>query len=169
MMLRLCFLIPVVTLGIAACAGTPDPSGRLARRAAEGIDPRLPIASEEKAGPVSPSLTATLSSLVSEAEAGRSDFDRLAGEARAAVNAAGPPQSESWIVAQQRLSVLIRARAPVTKAMGDVDALGAQALAQKGGLPAGDRLAVEQAADRVSTIDEAQAAIVKELTARLGG
>lgn len=169
MMLRALPILAALALAVAACTGGPDPSVRLAPRAAEAIDPRLPIPSEEKAGPVSPALAATLARLVADAEAGRSGFDAQAAIARNAANAAGAPQSESWIVAQQALSALVKARAPVTRAMGDVDAVGAQALAQRGGLPAGDRIAIEQAAARVSAIDEAQAAVISELTARLGG
>jgi hypothetical protein len=82
---------------------------------------------------------------------------------------AGAPQSESWIEAQLQVSALIAARAPVTRAMGDIDALGSEALVTRGYILAGDRKAVERAAATVSAIDEREAALVQSLGKRLGG
>ena len=46
--------------------------------------------------------------------------------------AAGSPQGESWVAAQQALSAAQAARGPTTRALGDIDGLAAAALEQRG-------------------------------------
>ncbi|HEX2624024.1 MAG TPA: hypothetical protein VHM21_02105 [Sphingomicrobium sp.] len=159
----------VATLVAGGCASRTDVAARLAPRAAEAINPRIPIPSEEVVGPVSPALAEELRQLVAQAEAGDRDFVARQDAAASATARAGAPQSESWIEAQLQVSALIAARAPVTRAMGDIDALGSEALVTRGYILAGDRKAVERAAATVSAIDEREAALVQSLGKRLGG
>ena len=163
------FLPPLVALAAlpGGCAGGQATAGRLAPRAAEAIDPRNPIPAEEVARPASAALTAQLARLTGDATASTGSFDALSATARNAATGAGPAHSESWIDAQVKLSAAIAARAPVAKALADIDALGATTLATRGGLSVGDRLAIAAAAEGVGAIDRRQAASVAAIAAML--
>ena len=154
-----------VALCLGACSSTAPRTERLAPRAAESIDPRTPIPSIEPSGPASAALVAQLEAIKAPALASIGQFDQLAMLARSAAAGAGPRQSESWITAQEALSALIAAGAPVTKALGDVDALGAGKISA---LAAPDRKAIEDAAGDLTAIEQRQAATIAELIARLG-
>ncbi|MEO5971865.1 MAG: hypothetical protein ABIP91_00665, partial [Sphingomicrobium sp.] len=82
---------------------------------------------------------------------------------------AGAAQSESWIVAQQALSVAVAARRDAARALGDIDALGANALEERGGIAPGDLAAIEAAAAEVGAIERRQAARVDAIHQRIGG
>ncbi len=151
--------------GCAAPAGNP-PS--LAPRAAEAIDPRVPIPGEVVVGPADANLSAHLAALVDQAQAGDSAFEGAAAEAERLAQAAGSSQSESWVVAQQALSVAQSVRAPTTRALGDIDALAATALERQGGLPPGNLAAIRTAASTVSAIDNRQSARIEAIESRLG-
>src|SRR6478672_10317750 len=102
---------------LSACSTGPsghEPS--LAPRAAEAIDPRVPIPSEVIAGPADRALAARIAVLLAQVRSGDATFQAALPNAEQQAAAAGPAQSESWIVAQQVLSALIATRAPVTKA-----------------------------------------------------
>ena len=158
-------LVLTATLGLGACSTSAARTDRLAPRAAESIDPRTPIPSAEPSGPASAGLLAQLDAIKAPALASLGQFDQLALIARSAAAGAGPRQSESWIVAQEALSALIAAGAPVTKAQGDVDALGGGKI---GTLAAPDRKAIEEAAGDLAAIEQRQAATIAQLSARLG-
>ena len=81
--------------------------------------------------------------------------------------AAGAPESESWISAQQALSAAQSARGPTTRALGDIDGLAASALATTGGIPAADLEAIRSAAARASEVDRIQADRIRAIEARL--
>ena len=152
-------------LALGACATNSALAERLAPRVGESIDPRTPIPSAEPSGPASASLVAQLAAIKAPALASLGQFDQLAMLARSAAAGAGPHQSESWIVAQVALSALVAAGAPVTKALGEIDALGAGRIAT---LAAPDRKAIEEAAGDLTTIEQRQAATIAELNDRLG-
>ena len=160
----------LVFLLLSACATTPrsgEPS--LAPRAAEAVDPRVPIPSEVVAGPADPALAAQIAELLAEVRAGDAAFQGAAQNAEALAAAAGPAQSESWIVAQEALSGLVAARAPVTKAIADLDALASARLATSGGILPGDLAAIHAATTEAGAIGARQAAVIDRLQARLGG
>jgi hypothetical protein len=138
-------------------------------RPAEAIDPRIPVPDPVLSTTPTPGLVEQLNALVGQAEAGDSDFQPLASAAEKAVAAAGAPQSESWIVAQQALSAAIAARAPVTRAAADLDSLGAQRIQKLGGIAAADLKAIDAASAKVRAIDEREAAMIKEMQSRLAG
>ncbi|NUT01607.1 MAG: hypothetical protein HOP96_11590 [Sphingomonas sp.] len=155
-------------LGLLGACSTPagnPPS--LAPRAAEAIDPRVPIPNEVPVGPADASLSDHLAALIDQAQAGDSAFRAAAETAERLANAAGAPQSESWIAAQQALSVAQGARAPTTRALGDIDGLAATALKTKGGIPAGNLNAIQAAAAKVSEIDRRQAERIEAIENRL--
>ena len=165
--MRILPLLPLLT--IAACTAPAVNAPSLAPRAAEAIDPRVPIPEAAPAGPASPALVARLDALVGQARQGDAAFQLAVGEAERLTAAAGEPQSESWVVAQQALSAAVAARAPVTQALGDIDGIGSAELAAKGGVAPGDQAALAAAAAAVGAIDRRQAALIDRLHLRLGG
>ncbi len=160
------FFLP---LALAACSTTPGPTPSLAPRAAEAIDPRVPITSAPPAGPVDPALRGQLARLLDEVRLGDRDFVASASEAERLVAAAGNPASESWIAAQQSLSGLVAARGRTARALSDLDAIAAQRLMTAGGIAPADLAAIEAAASEAGAIDRRQAALVESLQARLVG
>jgi len=153
---------------LAGCAISSAIEPSLAPRPAEAIDPRLPIASEPTLGPVDATLAARLSQLVAEGKAGGQTFDAQVGQAQGLAEAAGPAQSESWIVAQQALSGLEGARARSTRAMSDVDAIAATRIQSGAGLTASELGAVEAATGALRVLTDRQTSIIDQLGARLG-
>ena len=152
--------------------GCSTPSGQypsLAPRPAEAIDPRVPVDRPIRSGPVDPQLAAHLAALIDQAQAGDAAFREAATTAERLAASAGAPQSEGWVSAQQALSAAQAARAPTTRAMGDIDGLGSTALATHGGISASNKAAIEAAAATVSQIERAQAERLEAIEARLRG
>ena len=163
-------LLPLASLlTIAACTAPAVNAPSLAPRAAEAIDPRLPITEAAPSGPASPALVARLDALVGQARQGDAAFQAAAGEAERLAAAAGNPQSESWVVAQQALSAAVAAREAVTQALGDIDGLGSAELASKGSVSPADQAALAAAAATVGAIDRRQSDLIDRLQRRLGG
>lgn len=73
--------------------------------------------------PDDPALRRRLSDLAATASEGERAFDAALGPAQAAIGAAGAPESESWVAAQQALSRLEAAREPTTRALAELDRL----------------------------------------------
>jgi len=156
----------LVLLFVSACTGPVAPPSLLPR-AAEAIDPRVPVERPMNDRPVDPALASRLAALVDQARSGDSAFQPAAAEAERLAAAAGAPQSEGWIAAQQALSAAIAARDPTVKALGDIDLLGADRLQVNGGLSPNDLAAITQAGAEVGAIDERQARTIKSLQNRL--
>lgn len=154
-------------LVIAALAGcsTPGDEPSLAPRAAERIDPRVPIPDTSGSLPASASLAAQLERLVSQARAAQGAADRAIAAAEASASRAGPRQSESWIAAQQLVSAAIAARYPVTRTLGDIDALTSRSV---NALVPADLANVTAAANEVTAIDRRQAERIAGIQRRLG-
>lgn len=153
---------------LAACSTPHSAAPSLAPRAAEAIDPRVPVNDPVRSGPVDSKLAAHLAALLDQVQAGDAAFRDAAATAERLAAAAGAPRSESWISAQQALSVAHAARAPTTRALGDIDGLAATALATKGGMSAADLAAIRSAAARAAEVDQSEAARIDALEARLG-
>lgn len=156
-------------VAVAACSPVGGPHPSLQPRAAESIDPRLPVPETFNDRPVSGELVARLDALVAEARRGDSAFAPAIEQAKRLAAAAGPAQSESWIMAQQALSAAQAARLPTAKALGDVDALGAGKLQAQGGLAPNDLKAINSAAALIGRIDARQQSAIAAVLARLGG
>lgn len=163
---RPCALI--LALAMTACAAPSGPAPSLAPRAAEAIDPRVPVAGAVVPRPVDPALASRLSDLVGQARGSESAFVVAAGEAQRLTDAAGAPQTESWVIAQQAVSAAVAARAPTTRALGDIDGIAATALAQQGGIAPADLTAIESAAAEIGAIDRRQAEAIDAIQRRLG-
>ena len=163
--MRLAILSPILVLTACSAPGGPYPS--LRPRAAESIDPRLPVERPINGKPVSGELAARLSALVELARSGSAAFDREAAAAEGLAGSAGPRTSESWIAAQQALTAAIAARAPVTRAAGDIDAIAATALQTKGGIAPSDFAAIQAAAEEVAGLNDRQAARIAAIQRQL--
>lgn len=159
----------LLCLLVSACAVPPSGEPSLAPRAAEAIDPRVPIPNDIVAGPADPALAARIAELMAEVRAGDAAFAAAAVDAERLAAAAGPAPSESWIEAQEALSALIAARAPVARAIADLDGLAAARLAASGGMLPGDLAALEVATRQAGAIGEREAAVIDRLQARLAG
>jgi hypothetical protein len=164
--MRTAVFIPLLILAACSAPGSPYPS--LQPRAAEAIDPRVPVTRPMNNRPASASLTERLGALVGEAETGNESFDGAASEAERLANAAGAPQSESWIAAQEALTAAIAARRPTATALGDVDAIAANALQTQGGIAPNDLAAIKRAEATIGELDKRQAARIQAIQRRLG-
>ena len=157
-------LLVLLSAGCSAPTGYPS----LAPRAAEAIDPRVPIASNPSPGTVDPAIATALRDAVGAARGGTGAFDALARRAEALAAAAGPRQSESWVVAQQALSALSAQHGVTTNAAANIDAIAAARIDATRWLVPATQAAIEAAAAEVGTINAAQTALIARLSARLG-
>lgn len=161
------FTILAFALTIAGCqaAGGPPPS--LAKRPAETIDPRLPV-QWSVIEIADPAVEARLAELVRQARSGDQIFSRALATAQRLADSAGAPRSESWIAAQQAISAAVAARATTTRALGDIDAIGAELIGRGNATGLGAFGAVRAAQGEVGAIESRQAAAIDALQARIG-
>lgn len=164
--MRRLVIIPILALGACSAPGGPYPS--LQPRAAEAIDPRVPVVRPINDRPVTAALAERLSALVDASRSGNAAFDSAASEAERLAATAGAPQSEGWIAAQEALTAAIAARRPTATALGDIDALAASALQAQGGLAPNDLAAIQRAQAEVGALDARQAARVDAVQRQLG-
>ena len=161
-------LLLLTILALSACSSPGGPYPSLQPRSAEAIDPRVQPVRPINDRPVTPALASQLATLVAQAHAGDSDFQPAAANAERLASAAGAPQSEGWVAAQEALSAAIAARKPTTTALADIDTLGARALQTNGGIAPNDLAAIQSAAAEVGTLDQRQAERIKAIQQRLG-
>lgn len=159
-------LLAMTILSACSSAGGPYPS--LQPRAAEAIDPRLQPVRPINDRPVAPTLAAQLASLVVQARGGEAVFEPAMADAERMAAAAGAPQSESWIAAQEALSAAVAARKPTALAQADIDSLGATALQKQGGIAPNDLKAIQDAAGEVAAIARGQTDRIDAVRKRLG-
>src|SRR6476620_3696921 len=100
----------VLLIAITACSSPSGPYPSLQPRAAEAIDPRVPVVRPINDRPVTAMLASRLAGLVEQARGGEAAVDAQASAAERLAGAAGAPQGESWIVAQEALTAAIAAR-----------------------------------------------------------
>ena len=157
-------ILPLLLL--SACAsGNAPPS--LLPRAAEAIDPRIPVVKPMNDQPVDPALAAHLTELVTQARSSDAAFQPAAAEAQRLAEVAGAPQTETWIAAEQALSRAIASRDATVHALGDIDALGGSRLQANTGLAPNDLEAIKNAGAEVGAIDDRQARMIKAIQDRL--
>ncbi len=153
---------------LSACTSPGGKYPSLQPRAAEAIDPRVPVTRPMNNRPVSVSLASKLAGLVGQARSGDAAFEGAASEAEHLAASAGAPQSESWISAQEALTAAIAARKPTATALGDVDEVAATALQAQGGIAPNDLAAIKNAAAQIAAIDHRQADRIDAIQKRLG-
>jgi hypothetical protein len=159
-------LLLAVTLAPAACA-PPGPYPSLEPRP---IEKALAASEEEPVAPVpadDAGLPARIDALLAEARRGAAEFRAALPAAQAAAAAAGAPESDSWIEAQQALSRLEAAGAGTGKALADLDAL-AMAEAQARVLSPGDIERLEAAVREAQALAERQRVEAARIAARIG-
>ena len=159
-------LLGLLMLAGCSAAGGPYPS--LRPRSAEAIDPRVQPVRPMNDRPVAATLASQLAALVEQARSGETAFEPAIADAERLAGAAGAPQSEGWIAAQEALSAAIAARKPTALAEADIDALGATALQTHGGIAPNDLKAIESAAAEVARIARGQTDRIDALKRRLG-
>jgi len=164
--MRSAALFPMILLAACSTKGGPYPS--LQPRAAERIDPRVPVERPMNDRPASPALEARLNSLVSEAQSASGAFDAAAAQAEQLAATAGARQSEGWVAAEEALSAAVAARKPVAEALAEIDSIGATALQIQGGIAPNDLAAIQGAASVVSGLDRRQAERIQAIQQRLG-
>ena len=153
---------------LSGCSSADGPYPALQPRAAEAIDPRVAVVRPMNDRPVRPALAAQLAALVEQARAGEAAFGPAVDNAEQLASAAGAPQSESWIAAQEALSAAIAARSPTVLALSDIDALGGTALQTRGGIAPNDLKAIQNASAEVARIARGQTDRLDALQKRLG-
>ena len=139
----------------------PEPS--LAPRAAESIDPRVPIPDAVPAGPVDPALAQRIDVLLAEVRGSEAAFAVREAEAARLATSAGPVSSESWVVAQQSVSRLVEQFGVTTRVAADIDALASARLYSNRGISPGDQQAISAASSAVAAISEPQAASIARI------
>jgi len=159
-------VLSVILLSACTAPGGPYPS--LQPRAAERIDPRVPVERPLNNRPASAALLARLAALVGAARSGDAAFASAATNAERLAAAAGAPRSESWIAAQEALTAAIAAAKPTATALGDIDEIGARALQTQGGMAPNDLAAIDRASAEVAALDQRQAERTKTIQRRLG-
>jgi hypothetical protein len=153
---------------LSACSAPGGPYPSLQPRAAERIDPRVPVERPLNNRPASAALVARLAGLVGAARSGDAAFASAAANAERLAAAAGAPQSESWIAAQEALTAAIATAKPTAIALGDIDEIGARALQTQGGMAPNDLAAIDRASAEVAELDQRQAERTKTIQRRLG-
>jgi hypothetical protein len=158
----------VLSAALGGCAVDNPNLPSLAPRAAERIDPRLPIPNPADTSTPDAALGATLRRLVSAGQGGSTAFDRVMAEAERLAAGAGPARSESWIEAQEALSAAVAARYPVTRALAEIDSLAADRVAARGGISRAEQQQFDEAVAALQPTDRRQAARIRAVQARLG-
>jgi hypothetical protein len=158
----------LAVFALSACAAPGGPYPSLQPRAAEAIDPRVPVERPMNNRPVTPSLAANLAALVDQAQSGNVSFASAASEAERLAASAGAPQSEGWIAAEQALTAAIAARRQAATALGDIDALAATVLQTQRGIAPNDLAAIKNAQSVVGALDRRQAERIDAIQKRLG-
>jgi hypothetical protein len=166
--MRSCAPFLAMLTALCACAPTGGPFPSLQPRAAEAIDPRVPVVRPINDRPVTPALASRLAELVKQARSGNAAFDPIAARAENLAAGAGGPESDNWVAAQEALSQAIAARDPTAQALGDIDALGSTMLQAQGGLAPNDLAAIRSAGAEVAALDQRQADRIKAVQRRLG-
>ena len=160
---------PLLAVLLAAGCSTPraatEPS--LAPRAAEAIDPRVPIPGDVQSEPADPALAGRIDALLAEARSGVAEFARREAVAAGLAANAGPVSSESWVSAQQALSRLVEQFGVTTRVAADIDALASARLQSNRWIRPGDREAIAAAQGAIASISEPQAAAVARIREQL--
>ncbi|WP_118857629.1 hypothetical protein [Sphingomonas mesophila] len=165
--MRHLFLLGLIALGGCQTPGAPsEPS--LAPRAAEAIDPRLPVEAAVDARPADPALAARIAALVGQADQAANAFAAAEPRVRSAAEEAGPRESESWIAATLALGELERIRAPFTAALAELDALRAAAV-RNPAASAADLAALAEASERLRGLDVVQAGALDSIRLAIAG
>ncbi|HMO76970.1 MAG TPA: hypothetical protein PKD99_15080 [Sphingopyxis sp.] len=169
-MTRIALFVPAAAaaLSLSACAAAQaGDAPSLAKRPVEGrLNVAPPTVVVEPPGPLPADLAGRLARWDADGAAGQQAFaaERDAAAQLVGAAAGAPVASERWVVAQQAISRLVAARAPLTAALADIDRLYVERSIGEAidGLP--DIYALrERLADAVATQDAVIAALSRQL------
>lgn len=172
-MKRALFFLPfaaVAAFSLAAgAAAQTSGAPSLAKRPVEGrFDIAPPAVVVQPPGPLPADLAGRLARWESDGATGQQGFAAERDSTASLVSAAAgaPVASERWVVAQQAISRLIAARAPLTGALADIDRLYVERSVDDAidGLP--DIYALR---DRLAEIVSTQDAVIEALSSQLPG
>ncbi len=157
-------------LSLSACAAAQNTGApSLAKRPVEGrfdVAPSAVVVAPP--GPLPADLAGRLARWEADGTAGQQGFVAERDSTASLVSAAAgaPVASERWVVAQQAISRLIAARAPLTGALADIDRLYLERSVDEAidGLP--DIYALR---DRLADMASAQDAVIEALSRQLPG
>ncbi len=163
-------LLVLLAMPLSACAAAQNGEApSLAKRPVEGrFDVAPPPVEVPPPGPLPADIAGRLARWEAQSAAGQQTFaaERSAAAALVSAAAGAPVASERWVVAQQAISRLVAARAPVTAALADIDRLYLERSvdAEIDGLP--DIYALRE---RLADLVSAQDAVIAALSAGLRG
>lgn len=163
-------LFASMLLPLSACAATQaSDAPSLAKRAVEGrFDVTPPAVVVAPPGPLPADLAGRLQRWEADGAAGQQAFaaERAAAASLVSAAAGAPVAGERWVVAQQAISRLVAARAPLTAALADIDRLYLdRSIGEEvDGLP--DIYALR---DRLADLVSTQDAVIEALSAQLPG
>ncbi|MBN8843638.1 MAG: hypothetical protein J0H88_10355 [Sphingomonadales bacterium] len=168
----LLFPLLMAGLSLSACAGAVGGGAAapsLAKRPVEGrFDVAPPSVAVTPPGPLPADLAGRLARWDADGTAAQQAFAAERGTTASLVSAAAgaPIASERWVVAQQAISRLIAARAPLTAALADIDRLYLERSIDEAvdGLP--DVYALRE---RLADTASAQDAVIQALSNQLPG
>lgn len=158
--------LAAAALALAGCSHEIS-APSLLPRAVEKQPIDMPVAtSVEAESAPDAALTAKIASIVAAAEAGDRAFAAQRTRTETAVGrGAGAGQgSDPWVEAQEAITALESARAPVRDAANAVDGLRDD----PANAAPGNRAAIDAAAARVSALNDGEAAAIAALSAKLG-
>lgn len=158
-------LASVLLLGGCAAQGSGAPS--LAKRSVEGrFDVAPPAVNLEPPGPLPVDIEARLARWEADSLAAQQAFAAERADAANLVSAAvgAAVASENWIAAQQAVSRLVAARAPLTAALADIDALYVErsVAGDVDGMPA-----IYALRERLAELASAQDAVIEGLRSEM--
>ena len=163
-------LFAATLLPLSACAATPaGDAPSLAKRPVEGrFDVAPPPVAVTPPGPLPSDLAGRLARWEADGAAGQQAFaaERSAAASLVSAAAGAPVASERWVVAQQAISRLTAARAPLTAALADIDRLYLDRSIEEqiDGLPE-----IYALRDRLADLVSTQDAVIEALSAGLPG
>lgn len=172
-MKRILLLLPAAlaaSLSLTACAAAQNSGApSLAKRPVEGrLNVAPPSVVVPPPGPLPADLTGRLARWDADGSAGQQAFAAARDQTAQLVGAAAgaPVASEAWVVAQQAISRLVAARAPITAALADIDRLYVERTTEEAidGLP--DIYALRE---RLAETVSAQDAVIEALSRQLPG
>lgn len=163
--------LPLVLASLALTAGCASNEGdfpSLAQRPAEreyAAEQNGPIPVRPPL-PADPSVATRAEGFVAAARGAQGAFSSAYETAAAAVGKAGPPGSDSWVIAEQAVSRAVAAQAPLAKIGGELDDYAA-ARARETPLAPADIERLHAATAEVERIAAEQAARIRRLEAAL--
>jgi len=154
-------ILPLL-LASAACTGPESGYPSLAPRPVESLSLAEPARPAAAPAVADPAALASYAPVVEQARADDATFQETLKQERETLERgrSAPRGSDAWTAAQTSLSRVEAARAPVARALSDLDAARSSAPTEEN---TGRALAASQAFEQVQALDEAETAALSSL------